>query len=157
MLGACQRDCTCAYDFLLRDKSDIEDTLHDFITNTIMNVNRCPFDSFVCDIYVDKNSKCWIVDFNCFSDDTDALLFEWNQLQEMANDYTYEECENSFELKIVETSDQIIPTDAGVSRGPIDAIEVASGNVKAFGNWRNARRSDMARDDSSDSNSDQES
>ena len=155
-LGASQRDCSCPYDFLLRDKNDIEDTLYDFITNTILDVNRCPFDSFVCDVYVDKNNKCWIIDFNNFSDDTDSLLFEWNQLRDMANSCSDAECERNFELKLVETSDQIIPNDAGVSRGPIDAIEVASGNVEAFGNWRNAMRNDMARGESSESDSDHE-
>ena len=99
----------------------------------------------------DENNKCWIVDFNSFNDETDSLLFEWNQLRDMTDNCTYAECESNFELKLVETSDQIIPSDAGVSRGPIDAIEVASGNVEAFGNWRNARRNDMARGDSSDS------
>ena len=38
---------------------------------------------YVVDVYLDSQERVWIVDFNVWSDRTDALLFDWEYLTEL--------------------------------------------------------------------------
>jgi len=38
---------------------------------------------YVVDVYLDSQERVWIVDFNVWSDRTDALLFDWKYLTEL--------------------------------------------------------------------------
>ena len=39
--------------------------------------------NYVVDVYLDSQERVWIVDFNVWSDRTDALLFDWEYLMEL--------------------------------------------------------------------------
>ena len=136
LVGATQRDCSCAYEFLIRDKDEIEDTIYAFVTSKVI-CDTFPLQSFICDLYVDKDSKCWVVDFNEYSACSDTLLFTWEELKSLEGMLT-EVSGSDFELRVVETSRQIIAQDAGLSRGPIESVDIASGAVPGFGDWRRA-------------------
>jgi len=146
LIGASQRDCSCHFDFLLRDREDIEETLACFVDEILSSEEQqCPYSSFICDIYVDKAKKCYILDINDFSVKTESLLYTWEELLSASTER--EAYTDAFELRVVESSDQIIPSSATSSFGPIEAVDVAAGSVAGFGDWRSALRLDRASDE----------
>lgn len=78
VVGICQRDCSTYYDFL----ADVIDEYHDLIVSFHDTVIRGSTEmaSYAVDVYVDKQRKIWIIDFNPFGEPTCALLFEWSEL-----------------------------------------------------------------------------
>lgn len=75
----------------------------------------------VVDLYVDKKSRVWIIDFNPFGFPTNPLLFSWEELQtvEWIPDHRTE-----FEFRIVSNSSELLPNSHGEARGPIDTTEM---------------------------------
>lgn len=142
LVGACQRDCSCHFDFLLRDKDDIKETIVEFMDSLLSSESefgQCPYVSFICDLYVDKAGKCWIIDFGELNEEADLLLYTWGELCGPDN---VDRNSDLFELRIVETSDQIISHSIANS-GPLEAVDIAAGAVAGFGDWRGAWRQEQ--------------
>ena len=116
----------------MESKDEIFDCIQDNFLDSEGIITRAPFNSFVCDVYIDKENKLWIVDFNIFDESTKSLLFNWEELRSFSN---VEARINEFaEFRLVSSSDDIIPNDAGISRGPIDAVNFIGKDLNAFKN-----------------------
>jgi hypothetical protein len=72
----------------------------------------------VCDVYVDKQFKCWIVDFNPFVPVTDSLLFSWDEL----NSSTF----SPIEFRLIDSPIAMQPKHTLVYRLPKDIIDLSS-------------------------------
>ena len=141
-IGASQRDCSCYYDFLVNDKNTLESTLFDFVSETVLpNIMN---ESLIIDIYVDKNHKCWIIDLGELIESNNTFLFDFKELSDLQNlpKNNLEENRKVFELRVVETNDDICKYDSKTNNGPIEAVDIASGKVPYFGDWRTAFKFD---------------
>ena len=102
------------------------------------------------DVYVDRQKRVWIVDFNPFGEPSSSLLFEWSELQALCSNLknlknhqysqfkeneiecemntlninpiieTESENEIDFEFRIINHQKETFPNPSGASRGPID-------------------------------------
>jgi hypothetical protein len=121
---------------------NIEGKLFDFVSETITpNVLN---ESLMIDIYVDKNHKCWIIDFGELIESKNTFLFDLNELLDLQNlpENSLEDHRIEFELRVVETNDDICKYDSKTNNGPIEAVDIASGKVPHFGDWRTALKID---------------
>ncbi|XP_040574925.1 translation initiation factor eIF2 assembly protein [Lepeophtheirus salmonis] len=75
-----QRDFTSFYDYIIKEESFIKEDLTRFHKN---NLSNFPLNDFVFDVVRSSKGKITLVDFNPSGITTDALLFEWSELQEI--------------------------------------------------------------------------
>ena len=89
-------------------------------------IPKNPFPSCICDIYLDKNNRVWIVDVESLHLKVDFLLFDKDELNADSNSV------DSFvpSLKICERSADIRSKHDTSCRGPIDAIDLISMDMK---------------------------
>ncbi|CAM9598048.1 unnamed protein product [Chrysoparadoxa australica] len=81
ILGISQRDCSTCYSYLMEEAPRISQLISEFFEEHI--TGRFPSSSYVLDVYVDKNGRVWVIDFNPFASVTDSLLFDWQELQQL--------------------------------------------------------------------------
>lgn len=77
VVGISQRDCTAYFPGLARDSGRIESAIVNFHTEAIGN--RFPDTNYVMDVYIDKNWRVWLIDFNVWAERTNSLLFSWEE------------------------------------------------------------------------------
>eukprot|EP01122_Echinamoeba_exundans_P016938 TRINITY_DN8749_c0_g1_i1.p1 TRINITY_DN8749_c0_g1~~TRINITY_DN8749_c0_g1_i1.p1 ORF type:complete len:331 (+),score=56.01 TRINITY_DN8749_c0_g1_i1:152-1144(+) len=79
IIAICQRDRTF-YRFLLEMRRSIRDRIVTFFQNHIKD--KFPLNDYVIDVYLQGKSKVLLVDFAPFnSETTNAILFDWEELQ----------------------------------------------------------------------------
>jgi D123 len=156
LIAISQRHHSQHYPHLKKDWPKIRDTLDDFFEDYIRKrFAGGTIENYVVDVYLDQKDRVWIVDFNCWSFTTDALLFEWSELVTKDQDSIEEE---PVEMRIVETEQQVRHDPLASYRAPIDTVDLATmtqGNAKQFEEFMKLcqRPSDRT---SSDSESDNE-
>lgn len=84
-----QRHHTQHFPHLNHDLTDIRSTIIEFFIGAIRDNfdvsrrqrrhNMVP-GNYVFDVYVDKDRRAWLIDFNVWSIRTDSLLFTWDEL-----------------------------------------------------------------------------
>lgn len=85
--------------------------------------------SYVFDVYVDKSDRVWLVDFNVWNVQTDALMYTWEELVDMKVPLLVgEELESWPELRIVETALEVRHDPLSSYRAPMDTVTLASNN-----------------------------
>ena len=93
LIGISQRHATKFYTHL--QPPNQEEELHHPISNVITSFhetyvqhrfNDGKMDRYVMDVYVDSQERVWIVDFNVWARRTDALLFDWDELIQLAGE-----------------------------------------------------------------------
>lgn len=99
--------------FVLEFFDDV--VVHRFANGSVKN--------YVFDIYIDKSERVWLLDFNVWSVQTDALLFEWEELVELELPVDTE----LPELRLVETALEVRQDPLSSYRAPVDTVELASG------------------------------
>ncbi len=72
----------------------------------------------VADVYVDKDFRCWLIDFNPFGMLTDALLFSWSELECMSS--------SCIEFRTIDSMIAMQPKDSLVYRLPKDLIDLSN-------------------------------
>ncbi len=77
---------------------------------------RAPCDDVVMDVYIDKNDRVWLIDFNVWGSRTDSLLFSWSELTGL----------DDIEMRVVETERQVKADPLSSYRAPIDVLHVGS-------------------------------
>ena len=73
------------------------------------------------DVYIDKNKRVWIIDFNSFGYPTCALLFEWEELLGIGSSWSTNG--NVFfplDFRFVKNENEKFTSSKGSKRGPID-------------------------------------
>lgn len=80
--------------------------------------------NYVFDAYIDKKERVWLLDFNVWGRQTDALLWEWSELTELviATDTDIHQPD----IRVVETDRQVRQDPLASYRAPIDTVHAAS-------------------------------
>lgn len=150
VIAISQRNHSEHYPHLKKEYMKIRSLLIDFYDEYIhRNFAEGTIQNYVFDVYVDKNERVWLIDFNLWSTRTDALLFTWEELIQLQPDEYKEIFEHN--INEVNTSDIIEMTNAKPEirvvmsekevhydplanyRAPIDTVDLASENgSKAF-------------------------
>ncbi|KAF8006096.1 hypothetical protein BT93_K0407 [Corymbia citriodora subsp. variegata] len=80
LVGICQREVTTFYPVLLEKKDHLKDLIEDFFDSEV-----CPnfeLDNYTFDVYVTKDGRVKVLDFNPWGAFTLPLLFSWDELSE---------------------------------------------------------------------------
>jgi len=141
LVAISQRDHTNHFPHLSKNYLSIRCTILDFFDDTIQDVFSLP--NYVVDVYVDKNDRVWILDFNVWGTQTDSLLFDWTELvslqqqqqqqQQLSQKKEEEEEEESIEtmntnpeMRIVQTELEVHYNPLASYRAPIDTVNLAT-------------------------------
>ena len=120
LIAVSQRHHSQHYPHLLRDRFLFQSLLIEFFDEIVHpRFAKGTIANYVWDAYIDKNEKVWILDFNVWSPRTDALLFEWDELQGLDIDAPPT-------IRVVETGKQVRADPLASYRAPIDTVHVAS-------------------------------
>ena len=114
LVGACQRDCTAFYEYLVLDQEQLEERLCCFFEDSLQD--KLPLRSCAVDVYVDRRSRVYVVDVNPFGEPTGALLFEWTEL--LALSAPAEPL-----LRVVRGRADCLASALGAARGPVDVTQ----------------------------------
>jgi hypothetical protein len=111
--GISQRQATQYYPHVLERVDHYQRLIEQFWDD---HKERAPCDDVVMDIYIDKNDRVWLIDFNVWGSRTDALLFSWSELIAL----------DDIEMRVVETERQVKADPLSSYRAPIDVLRVGS-------------------------------
>jgi len=138
LVAISQRHHTQHYPHLSHDKTNLQECITDFYEGAIReNYASKRISNYVFDIYVDKNNRVWLIDFNLWNIQTDALLFNWEELVDMipgqsngVEDTTVQQLMETNdakpEIRIVNTENEVRHDPLSSYRGPVDAVNLAS-------------------------------
>lgn len=116
LLGICQREVTGFYESLLEREDEFTDLILDFWMENLKD--EFGGGDYTFDVYVTKESKVKLVDFNTWGGVTLPLLFSWEELEEKCN----EEANSNVECRLV-TSEGLVQLGLRVGTGvPIDFV-----------------------------------
>jgi len=123
LIAISQRHTDVFYNFLTQDKETIIQSIQSFFNDSIKD--KFFDDSFVFDVYIDKppKSRVLVMDFNPWGEKTDGLLFEWEELQNMATD-------KGVVYKIIENSESTQDTGISQYKVPIELFSDLGNNLK---------------------------
>lgn len=145
-----QRNHSEHYPHLKKEYMKIRSLLIDFYDEFIHgNFADGLIQNYVFDVYVDKNERVWLIDFNLWSTRTDALLFTWGDLMQLQSDACIEDLEQNTEelntsdiiemtntkpeIRVVMSEKEVHYDPLANYRAPIDTVDLASENgSKAF-------------------------
>lgn len=119
IVGISQRHHTQHFAHLLSDGPALEERLVTFYQDVIQP--RFPLRNYCVDVYLDKKGRPWVLDFNVWGRQTDALLYTWPELVQLTLSLGSEECL----LRVVETELEIHQDPLASYRAPIDTIDLA--------------------------------
>lgn len=145
LIAISQRNHSEHYPHLKKEYMKIRSLLIDFFDEYIDgNFAEGSIRNFVFDVYVDKNERVWLIDFNLWSTHTDALLFTWEDLIHLTSETCIEESEkvtlevnNSDiiemtnikpEIRVVMSEKEVHYDPLANYRAPIDTVDLASEN-----------------------------
>jgi hypothetical protein len=117
LIGISQRECSTFYPHLLDSKNAIKEAIVQFFMNNIQNKFADP--NFICDVYVTKEYDVWLVDINPFIEDTEPLLFEWDELLETDTDTAAAQV---VDFRIIDANNMMQPNMNLTSRVPFDMV-----------------------------------
>ena len=144
LVGICQRNHTQHYPHLKREYMEIRANIADFFDIYIReNFADALVSTYVFDVYVDKDERVWLIDFNLWNERTDALMFTWEELVAFADENKVDETNDKSEIELngqeVINIDNVGPEMRVVMNGfevhydplasyraPIDAVDLAS-------------------------------
>ncbi|GFH45585.1 hypothetical protein CTEN210_02059 [Chaetoceros tenuissimus] len=146
LIAICQRNHTEHYPHLKKEYMEIRSLVMDFFDEYIQhNYADGEIENYIFDIYVDKSQRVWLLDFNLFSERTDALLFTWREINSLHNGLTLAEdgdeeeeskskdevdvidCDNTKPIMRVVMNEYDVQFDPLASyRAPIDTVDLAS-------------------------------
>jgi hypothetical protein len=142
LVGICQRNHTQHYPHLKREHMEIRAHIVDFYDTYIKeNYADGNIENYVFDVYMDKNERIWLIDFNLWSTQTDALLFQWKELIQMAIDPSCSQAEAKGldeeedvvlienvlpEIRVVMNENEVHYDPLASYRAPIDTVDLAS-------------------------------
>ncbi|KAJ3144749.1 hypothetical protein HDU89_007793 [Geranomyces variabilis] len=125
LIGISQRDIANYYDFLVRDRTELQSLIQEFFTSRIHG--RFPDANYVFDVYINqRNRKVWLLDFNPFSPETDSLLFDWSDILTTTTPSPYPD------FRVLQSQQEAVgsahPAYA-TNRLPRDAVDLSTGET----------------------------
>lgn len=79
VVGVAQRTAESSVEYTDEDMDTIVGRISSWFEVRVSDRFDGP-DRYVMDVYIDRSSRVWILDFAAWGEDTDALLFEWEEL-----------------------------------------------------------------------------
>jgi hypothetical protein len=123
LLAISQRNHTQHYSHLFQDmtwiQSRILEFFYDIVQERIEQLHQNRLQNYVMDVYLDKQHRVWLVDFNVWASITDSLLFEWSELTTL-------DLEEDPYVRVVETPREVRQDPLSSYRAPIDTVDLAS-------------------------------
>lgn len=165
LVGICQRNHAEYYPHLPKECNKIKRLIVEFFTVYIQHYfANGKIADYVFDVYVDKNDCVWLIDFNLWSTRTDALMFTWEELLEMASCSTSVDQEGNkldkeddeIEMRVVMNENEIRFDPLASYRAPIDTVALAKDpkgeGLQSFEDFMAmcAKPSDLVSDDEDD-------
>ncbi|KAG8368429.1 hypothetical protein BUALT_Bualt15G0044500 [Buddleja alternifolia] len=118
LLGISQREVTNFYPSLLERKCDIKTMIEEFFEEKVKGNFR--LENYTFDVYVTRDRRVKVLDFNPWGGSTLPLMFTWEELEERLRE------ENELEFRIVESRCGIRP---GLKTAvPYDYLDTSSGS-----------------------------
>lgn len=129
LVGICQRHHSEYWPHLSEEQhqTNVEDRVSSFHENTILT-STFPLSSYVFDVYMDKKDRVWLVDINVWGQQTDGLLFSWEELAEMDA--------SRFDFRVVDRAVNVQAHPLSNYRAPVDVLDLAS-DSKQFREFMN--------------------
>jgi D123. len=166
LVGICQRNHAEYYPHLPKECNKIKRLIVEFFTVYIQHYfANGKIADYVFDVYVDKNDCVWLIDFNLWSTRTDALMFTWEELLEMASCSTtsvdqegnkHDKEDNEIVMRVVMNENDIRFDPLASYRAPIDTVALAKDpkgeGLQSFEDFMAmcAKPSDLVSDDEDD-------
>lgn len=122
LVGVCQREVTGFYETLLGREEELSDLILDFFLDNLKE--EFGGGDYTFDVYVTKDKKVKLIDFNTWRGSTLPLLFTWDELEERFSEAgTLGTALNpDFDFRIV-TSEGLVQLGLRVGTGvPIDFV-----------------------------------
>ncbi|KAF7836652.1 cell division cycle protein 123-like protein [Senna tora] len=117
LVGISQREVTTFYPALLENKNDLLLLIQDFFNNKVQAVFES--DNYTFDIYITKDERVKVVDFNPWGAFTLPLLFTWEELEQILS-------EREVDFRIVEDRCAVRP---GLKTAvPYDYLDTSPGS-----------------------------
>ena len=143
LVAICQRNHTQHYPHLKREHMEIRAHIVEFFDTYIKeNYAEGTVEDYVFDIYMDKNERIWLIDFNLWSARTDALMFPWEELIKISKDASCNQIEATDtngddddiisienvlpEMRVVMDENEVHYNPLASYRAPIDTVDLAS-------------------------------
>lgn len=80
------------------------------------------------DVYVDKQGRTWLVDFNVFGHDTDPLLYTWGEVLKLEEEALAATDANTTgvatEFRVVENEKAVLSSQLRIHRVPADLVSI---------------------------------
>ncbi|KAL2248849.1 cell division cycle protein 123 homolog [Sesamum indicum] len=119
LVGICQREVTNFYPALLEKKDDLEMMIEEFFMEKVKG--NFGSESYTFDVYVTKDRRVKLLDFNPWGASTLPLMFTWDELEEKLREEG-----NELEFRIVEGRCGIRP---GLKTAvPYDYLDTSQGS-----------------------------
>lgn len=119
LVGICQREVTNFYPALLERKGDLKTMIQELFMEKVKG--NFGSESYTFDVYVTKDGRVKLLDFNPWGASTLPLLFTWDELEEKLT-----EEDNELEFRIVESRCGIRP---GLKTAvPYDYLDTSHGS-----------------------------
>lgn len=118
LVGVCQREVTTFYPVLVSEKEVFKGLIEEFFDVNVRSVFE--LEDYVFDVYVTKERRVKVVDFNTWCGSTLPLMFSWEELE------GFRRVGGELELRIVESRRGVLP---GLKTAvPYDYIDVSCGS-----------------------------
>ncbi|GAB4840686.1 hypothetical protein Ancab_021453 [Ancistrocladus abbreviatus] len=119
LVGVSQREVTTYYPTILERKSDLQVLICDFFLNNVMG--KFKSEKYTFDVYVTRDKRIKLLDFNPWGAFTLPLLFTWDELERITS-----EMEDGVEFRIVESQCAVRP---GLKTAvPYDYLDTSPGS-----------------------------
>ncbi|KAK9130320.1 hypothetical protein Sjap_010807 [Stephania japonica] len=80
LVAISQREVTCFYPVLLEKKDNLQMLIHDFFVDNVQE--RFESDNYTFDVYVTRDGRVKLIDFNPWGAFTLPLMFTWEELED---------------------------------------------------------------------------
>ncbi|GJP41469.1 hypothetical protein CLOM_g1143 [Closterium sp. NIES-68] len=105
LIGICQREITSFYPFLVDSHQDLKLQICDFYSNSIHG--RFPSSHYTFDIYITRDGRVKLVDFNTYGGATLPLLFSWEELEDIYSEKSTMHHQSSSIATVSSAQDQL--------------------------------------------------
>eukprot|EP00586_Coscinodiscus_wailesii_P021958 CAMPEP_0172495964 /NCGR_PEP_ID=MMETSP1066-20121228/79761_1 /TAXON_ID=671091 /ORGANISM="Coscinodiscus wailesii, Strain CCMP2513" /LENGTH=322 /DNA_ID=CAMNT_0013267995 /DNA_START=126 /DNA_END=1094 /DNA_ORIENTATION=+ len=122
LIAISQRDHTQYYPHLSSSLPRIRDLIHFEFHENIKS--RFVLSCYVVDLYIDTRGKVWVLDFNVWGEQTDSLLFSWDELN--SGGEVMEGVDDGLVVRLVQGEKEVRGDPLASYRAPIDVVSLAS-------------------------------
>lgn len=118
LVGISQREVTAYYPAVLERKDELKDLIHDFFVDDVEE--KFSSENYTFDVYIKKDWKVKLIDFNPWGTFTLPLLFTWEELEQDGR------LVEDVDFRIVDSQHTVRP---GLKTAvPYDYIDMSSGS-----------------------------